>query len=99
MTKRITARSITNEQALEIALRIKWTMFPTSDLCMAIRQKFKCSDNVAMKVYGRLIDPDRPLIQQVTKSEWMKAPPSTMGPGEFNCLTTLTKWERVEEEK
>jgi len=99
VTKRITARSITNEQALEIALRIKWTMSPTTDLCMAIRQKFKCSDNIAGKVYKRLIDPDRPLIRQITKLEWLKAPPSTIGPGEFNCLTTLTKWELVEPKK
>ena len=95
MTKRITSRSITNERALEIALSIKWSMSATTDLCMAIRQKFKCSDNVAMKVYSRLIDPDRPLIRQVHKEEWLKAPPSVMGPGEFNCLTTLTKWELV----
>ena len=96
MTKRVTARSISNEQALEVALSINWSMSATTDLCMAIRQKFKCSDNVAGKVYCRLTDPKRFLIRQVHKTEWMKASPSTMGPGEFNCLTRLTKWELVE---
>ena len=96
MAKRITSRSIKDEQAIEVALSINWTMSATSSLCMAIRQKFKCSDHVAGKVYSRLLD--RGLIRQIHKTEWLKANPSTMGPGEFNCWTTLTKWERVEKE-
>ena len=94
MSKRITSRSITDEQAIEIALRINWTMSPTSDLCMAIRQKFRCSDNVAEKIYSRILD--QGLIRQIHKTEWAKIPPSSMAFGTLSVPECRSKWERTE---
>lgn len=48
------SNSIPDMEVLKLALAMPWTRWPT-DLVHAIRQRYKCSENVAGKVYSRML--------------------------------------------
>jgi hypothetical protein len=51
----IRSKDITDENILDMAESLGWTVNPTSDLVRKVKETFQCSDNVAGKAVGRVL--------------------------------------------
>ncbi len=80
-----TARDIPDAEVVRVAIRMKATLSPTTDLVKAVRDEFRVSENVAAKAVQRVLE--RGLLTQEIIMRWEPSPA-----GSFNVLTAYTRW-------